>query len=132
MSQLVITEANYIDGYTLRGALPEKIALSGKSFKIGLCYINLLLPRLKTRKIFIASDSVSGFQPFQNRFLLGSFINKNTGSHFYSESLTPQIFASLLNVNSIAISLHDENGKIIPKTEVDHISMCLVMLEGGM
>ena len=84
---------------------------------------------MKTRKIFIASESVTGFQPFQNRFLLGSFTNKNTGSHFYSESLTPQIFASLLNVNSIAITLYDEGGKIIPKSEVDHISLCLVMME---
>ena len=77
MAQLVISEQDFIGGATLRGCLPEEIALSPTQYKVGLCWITLAT-ELKSggaSKIFVTSDSVQGVQHLNQKALIGSFQN---------------------------------------------------------
>ena len=133
MSQMIITEADFTDGSSLRVALSEEITRSNLQYKIGLCWLNLA-SKLKSggaSKIFVASDSVNGFQHFNGKALIGSFKNTNNRSHFFCESSSPQIFGKLKNVNSIDLTLYNELNELIPASTINHLSICIVLLESA-
>ena len=78
MAQLVISEKDFIDGTTLRGCLPEEIALSPTQYKVGLCWITLAT-ELKSggaSKIFVTSDSVQGVQQDNNGTMMDLYIRR--------------------------------------------------------
>lgn len=133
MAQLVITEKDFIDGTTLRGNLPEEIALSPTQYKVGLCWITLAseLDSGGASKIFVASDSVQGVQHLNQKALIGSFQNVNNRRHFFCESSAPQIFGVLKNVNSINLTLYNEDGDVLSATGINHLSICVVLLEAA-
>ena len=133
MAQLIITEGDFIDGSTLRGPLPEEIALSPTQYKVGLCWISLAseLRSGGASKIYVTSDSVQGKQHFNQKALIGSFQNVNNKRHFFSESSSPQIFGTLKNVNSINLSLYNEDGNLLSAAGINHLSICIVLLEAA-
>ena len=78
MTQLVISEQDFIGGATLRGCLPEEIALSPTQYKVGLCWITLA-SELKSggaSKIFVTSDSVQGVQQDNNGTMMDLYIRR--------------------------------------------------------
>ena len=133
MSQIIITERHLIDGSSLRIILSDEISLSKSKYKVGLCWLNLAskLYGGGATKIFVASDSVNGIQHFNGKALIGSFKNSNSRSHFFCESPAPQIFGTLKNGNSIDLSLYNELNEVIPASCIDHLSICLVLLESA-
>ena len=94
---MIITEADFTDGSSLRVALSEEITRSNLQYKIGLCWLNLA-SKLKSggaSKIFVASDSVNGFQHFNGKALIGSFKHTNNRSHFFVKVHLHRFLANL-------------------------------------
>ena len=83
-----------------------------------------------TRKIYVTSSSVTGSQTIaESSTLLGAFHNRNTLSHFYSETPHPQTHARLNKLNLLNVKLYNENHSVINAQNIHHLAVCLIMMK---
>lgn len=129
MPQILFTEEHFISENVMQVRLSENISSKFSSFKVGLCYVNVIFKKNGTDKILVTSHSVSSYQSIEQWSIIGSYFNDNPSSqHFLSESKNPQIFGELISRTKFDIKLLDANFNAISEDDIQHISICVVLL----
>ena len=127
MSQIIITENDFISNTTLQIDLPPSLYTTNDVFTIGTCWLNIVFTNEVPRKILITSDCVRGTRSLSGNVIIGSYYNTNNQTHFFSESNFIQDFGDLNKTHVFRINLFREDETPIYSHELKHLACCFIM-----
>lgn len=131
MSQFILTQDDYIDERTLYMTFPDRVTQIYRTKKIGVCWVNTAFKDAGgAERIIACSSDVTSKQSINGKALIGSFVNKHpSNQHFSSEGCSPQVYGKLESPNGLDIYLFDQDFNPIKRSHLQHISICITLLD---
>lgn len=130
MSQFILTQDNFIDDRALSINFHDRVVQTYKVKRIAVCWVNAAFTSLNgPQRIIIASSDTSSKQTIKEKSIVGTFTNYQTSNQHFSAESPPQVYGDLKNPTGLRIYLFNEKSEPIKRQELQHISICLILLD---